>query len=46
MGRPLIGPRAMTGAERLRRHRAKHGRAPDPTNAESNSASVTGGRAR
>jgi hypothetical protein len=23
MGRPPIGPRAMTGAERLRRHRAK-----------------------
>ena len=33
MGRPPIGPRPMTLAERLRRHRAAHGRGPDPTNA-------------
>ena len=33
MGRPLLGSQAMTGAERLRRHRATHGRGPDPTNA-------------
>jgi hypothetical protein len=34
MGRPPIGTRAMTPAERLRRHRAVHGRGADPTNAE------------
>jgi hypothetical protein len=33
VGRPPIGAQAMTGAERLRRHRALHGREPDPTNA-------------
>ena len=33
MGRPPIGPQAMTSAERLRRHRGKRGRGPDPTNA-------------
>jgi hypothetical protein len=33
MGRPPIRTEAMTNAEHQARHRAKHGRAPDPTNA-------------
>jgi hypothetical protein len=34
VGRPLISDRPMTNAERQSRHRARHGRGPDPTNAQ------------